>query len=172
MTLNEYQKLSERTCAPLGDIRMDLSHMILGMVSELNELHDANINDDVTNQSEELADLWWYIANYCTFRGYNLEELYRNTTNTGFNLEYNISKLADIVKKHIAYNKEIDIDKERQILYDIIDSLDTIYKSLNINITKSLENNINKLKIRFPNRFNENHALNRNIELERKELEK
>ena len=114
----------------------------------------------------------FYVSNYCTFRGYNLEELYRNTSYTGFNLEYNISKLADLVKKHIAYNKEIDIDKERQILCDIIDSLDTIYKSLNISISKSLENNINKLKIRFPDGFKELDALNRNLELERKELEK
>ena len=39
------------------------------------------------------------------------------------------------------------------------------------NYEKSLENNINKLKVRFPEKFTEENAINRNLEEERKQLE-
>jgi len=35
-----------------------------------------------------------------------------------------------------------------------------------------MENNINKLRVRYPEKFTEENALNRNLELERKVLEK
>ena len=41
-----------------------------------------------------------------------------------------------------------------------------------IDYEKSLENNINKLKVRFPEKFTEENALNRNLKEERKVLEK
>jgi hypothetical protein len=41
-----------------------------------------------------------------------------------------------------------------------------------INIPNSLQNNINKLKVRFPQSFNEELAKNRDLVSERKELEK
>ena len=45
-------------------------------------------------------------------------------------------------------------------------------KVWNINFEECLDLNINKLKIRFPDKFTEENALNRDLASERKELEK
>lgn len=172
MTLKEYQDQSKRTCPDLGSDKLNLAHMILGLSSELSELYDAVDNKDIINQAEELSDLVWYLSNYCTFREYNLEQLYRDCDSINGSLQYNISKLSDIVKKYIAYNKIINIEEERGILGTLIELITELFDTIKVSFTKSLQNNLDKLKIRFPEKFTEENALNRNLELERKELEK
>ena len=76
MTIKEYQIQAKRTCPSLGNDKLDLAHMVLGIGSETEELYKAMLTNDSVNVLEEIIDKIWYIANYCTFRGYSLEELY------------------------------------------------------------------------------------------------
>ena len=39
------------------------------------------------------------------------------------------------------------------------------------NIEQALQNNIDKLRVRYPDKFSEELAINRNLEMERKELD-
>ena len=49
MKLKEYQQQARRTCAELGNYKLDLAHMILGFYSEYNELMSAERNMDLVN---------------------------------------------------------------------------------------------------------------------------
>lgn len=165
--LKWYQEQAKRTCPNLGSDKLNLAHMVLGIFSEYEEYEKAL--DDV-NRSEEVSDMVWYIANYCTFRNLDLSELYDNKQAGNNSFPINISILQDYVKKYIAYNKEINRNSEITILQYILDNIEYMYGY--IEMENSLHNNINKLKVRFPDKFDENLAKNRNLDAERKELEK
>lgn len=93
MTGNEYQILASRT------IRSDMtklaqeSHALHGMVGEIGELHsiyqkryqghhDYNHNEE--HRKKELGDLLWFVAEYCTACGWDLDEI----------MQINIDKLV------------------------------------------------------------------------------
>lgn len=180
MTLKEYQNHAKRTCVDLGDMKSNLSHMVLGIFSESEEYIKAMQADDMVNAREELADMYWYLANYCTFRGFDLEEVVGSEYSLSFELEewqenvsiYDVytSKLADYVKKYIAYNKPLDEELEKQAIEAIAYSL-----TLDDNYftpEEDLDKNIQKLKQRYPDKFTEEKALNRDLDAEREILER
>lgn len=80
MTGNEYQRLAARTMSgnPLFDAE---DHALHGMVGEIGELHSLyqkiyqghEWNDE--HAKKELGDLLWFVAEYCTARGWKLEEI-------------------------------------------------------------------------------------------------
>ena len=180
MNLKEYQEQAKRTCASLGDEKLNLSHMVLGIISEQEEFLKAIVDDDMVNAREEQADICWYVANYCTFREYNLSEIVSNPYELSFDIEEHwmgevstfdmfCSKLADYVKKFIAYGKEIDRKLEREALEAIVVSMS--YEDTGFDLEKDLQKNIDKLKQRYPDKFTTENALNRDLDAERKILE-
>ena len=81
MTINEYQKLAART------IREDLCdsfrryHALHGMVGEIGEIHSIYQKEyqghkiEMDHLKKEVGDLLWFIAEYCTAWGWELEEI-------------------------------------------------------------------------------------------------
>lgn len=81
-------------------------------------------------------------------------------------------EFMDMLKKHILYGKPIDEPNLKEELGDLewyvalaIDELKTTFGII-------FETNIEKLRARYPNKFTEHDALNRDLEKERKILEK
>lgn len=169
MKLDQYQIEAKRTCPSLGSDKLDLAHMVLGIFSEFEEYMEAVKNNDIYNQSEECSDVFWYVSNYCTFRFINLELIWNEKKYNNKTFPENVSILQDYVKKYIAYNKPINSEKEEEILKSILYNLSKMYGV--IDVEKSLQNNIDKLKVRFPDKFSEELANNRNLILEREKLE-
>lgn len=167
MNFKEYQEQAKRTCPSLGSDKLDLAHMVLGIFSEYEEY--ALAIDDI-NKVEEITDMMWYLANYCTFRNYDLNILWENMYNNFYSFKINVSKLQDLTKKYLAYNKEINREFEEMLLKSICCNICEMYESTDI--FQALQNNIDKLKIRFPDKFDEDLAKNRDLKSERKELEK
>lgn len=173
MNIKEYQEQSKRTCPSLGSYELDLSHMALGMCSELQELDDAYLKFDKVNVSEELADIMWYNSNLATFLGIDLKQPKLIPEIANVNLEWYIFEVADVVKKCIAYNKQFKFDYVEGLLNNIsLKCLEHLNWCKPTTFNQILQNNIDKLKIRYPNKFTQNNAINRNLDLERKELEK
>lgn len=179
MGLENYQQQAKRTCASLGSYKLDLAHMVLGIVSEHEEYLKALVEGDAINQKEELADICWYVANYCEIRGYEFYNILKNNKNlfepkedwinkVSF-FDVYVSKLADYVKKFIAYGKEIDKVKEVEALSAILYSI--TLEECYFNFERDLDKNIKKLQARFPEKFTEEKALNRDLKTERKILE-
>jgi len=178
MKFEEYVIEAPKTIKPLGSEQMDCVHMIIGMFSELNELADALTNQDSVNIAEELGDFSWYFANYTVIRKITPV---RTTFEGGYtynSLVYEASQLSDILKKFLVYGKEINREQEIEKANVLFDIICNFYENPNVqrkvDIEAAWERNINKLhKIRYKNAtYSDEQAINRNVEEERKELEK
>ena len=80
-------------------------------------------------------------------------------------------ELADIFKKSLAYNKEIDWVNAGEEIGDIMWYIANFCRINNLDLNKILETNIAKLQARYPDSFTEESALNRDLEREREVLE-
>lgn len=81
MTPNEYQKLAARTInTNLTNFEKSM-HSLHGMVGEIGELHSIyqkyyqGHEFDRVHIKKELGDLLWFIAEYCTAKNWNLEDI-------------------------------------------------------------------------------------------------
>lgn len=89
MTGNEYQELAKRTINEnLYNSQVEM-HALHGMASEVGELHAIYQKlyqghaFDKEHVMRELGDLMWFIAEYCTVMGFELDKI----------MELNIEKL-------------------------------------------------------------------------------
>ena len=81
MLANKYQKLASRTINKnLSEFEMEM-HSLHGMVGEIGEIHSIYQKDyqghrmDETHLKKEVGDLLWFIAEYCTSFGWNMEDI-------------------------------------------------------------------------------------------------
>lgn len=81
-------------------------------------------------------------------------------------------EFMDMLKKHILYGKPIDTVNLAEELGDIqwYDAL--AVDALEETLSDILERNIRKLRARYPNKFTEHDALNRDLKTEREILER
>lgn len=80
-------------------------------------------------------------------------------------------ELLDVVKKHHAYNKEIDRTNLREEIGDVLWYLALLARSLGTDLDSIAATNVAKLRARYPERYNHHDALNRNLGAERAILE-
>lgn len=110
MKTNKYQKLAERTINTKLTIDDMTEHALHGMVSEIGELHGIyqkiyqGHKFDKEHIQKELGDLLWFIAEYCTAMGWNLEDI----------MKLNIEKLMErypegFDKEHSLHREEGDV---------------------------------------------------------------
>lgn len=158
---------------------LDRVHMILGMLSELHELDAAMQKGDKVGIGEELTDIMWYCMNYAYIIGASIEEIDMQNPvdklgSDFYDLASAISQLSDANKKYLAYKRPIDPINDVKYLMIVINITLNIYKSEDIDPSINLQNNIDKLRVRFPHKFDIVLAQeeNRNLINERKELEK
>ena len=81
------------------------------------------------------------------------------------------AELLDAMKKHIYYNKLLDVVNVGEEIGDIMWYLSNLCRLLGLDMDLILEQNINKLKVRYPDKFSTENAINRNLNEERKTLE-
>ena len=81
MTGNEYQELAARTInKDLNNVQQE-AHALHGMVGEIGEIHSIyqkayqGHKSDYDHLKKELGDLLWFIAEYCTACGWDLEDI-------------------------------------------------------------------------------------------------
>jgi NTP pyrophosphatase (non-canonical NTP hydrolase) len=81
------------------------------------------------------------------------------------------AELADVFKKSLAYNKEIDWTNVREEFGDLMWYIANFCKSHDFDLEEILGTNIAKLKARYPDKFTEEKANNRHLDVERQVLE-
>lgn len=81
-------------------------------------------------------------------------------------------EIADVFKKKLAYRKEVDWVNVKEEIGDLMFYVANICNINGWDLREILQTNINKLMVRYPEKFDSNLALNRNLELEREQLEK
>ena len=164
-----YQKLSKRTCKDLGSDKLDLSHMQLGIISEIPELLIALRKKDIVNLGEELGDICWYLSNYCTFRNISFSDVKITKRVHKPNVNFMVKKVliyTDVVKKNIAYNKSIDIKVEKQYLEYMVSFVVNMCDFYGLDFENVLNKNIEKLSVRYPDIYTDFLAINRDLEKE------
>lgn len=191
MKFSEYQESAFRTMANLGTENLDMSHMALGIATELGELADIfkkNIaykkDIDWVNASEEVGDVLWYVSNFFTILNTSIAEYTENVTIgasklSGDRVTDNISailycnSISGCIDKELLWGgKSIDKLSLKSMLGRLVRELIEICAINGFDISKIMDNNINKLKIRYPDKFSEYNATHRNLDEERKELER
>lgn len=80
-------------------------------------------------------------------------------------------ELLDSIKKHLFYGKQLDIVNISEEIGDILWYIALLCRVFNLTFEELMETNIEKLKIRFPEKFTEERANNRDLEKERTLLE-
>jgi len=116
----------------------------------------------------KLNDYVKWTGNTCA----KLESKLMDNIHMLFGMETEIAELSDIYKKHIAYKKDIDWVNAKEELGDLLFYVASFCRINNFDLEEILETNVKKLESRYPNKFTEYHALNRNLPKERKILEK
>lgn len=178
MKFKEYQTLSERTCPILENIEQDRLHMKLGVNTEVGEFLDAIKKHiaykrelDIINLGEEIGDIYWYLINEMRIEGEFINDSFFE-----FRLNRNISKdsdspinLSDAASRLIDWSMEYNNSVMKDYYSLIVELMEISYK-LNLSTPDILIKNINKLKVRFPEKFTTENALNRNLDKEREVL--
>ena len=81
MKLNEYQKLAYRTVADKDNVVAMEFHALHGLAGEVGELHSLYQKSyqghkfDETHAKKELGDLLWFVAEYCSAKGWEMSEV-------------------------------------------------------------------------------------------------
>ena len=181
MIWEEYLKLSEKTLSKefhCGSKTENLLHAVMGILTEIEELLNNHINGnfDSVNVLEETSDIMWYMAIISREFNIKLPILHHSSNIDPEKIVMGIIieslKLLDILKKKIFYNKEIDDDQFISISNLIMVKILDYMKLYDIDINKSFDVNISKLKERYGDKFTSERAINRNLENERQILEK
>lgn len=174
MNIKKFQEEVLRPLKVLESEKENLCHAVMGMHSELNEIMDASREEDYVNLGEEYGDLIFYMAAYCNFRKLDLQSIWDAKLPDGKVLPhiYWTSKLQDLVKKFLAYDKDIDVVVEVEILQELSRSVNYEIEMGELKLKIILQNVVDKLRVRYKNGFTTQEALNRDLKAERKELEK
>ena len=84
----------------------------------------------------------------------------------GMGLSTEANEFLDQLKKHVFYGKPLDEINLKEEAGDEFWYLAIISKTLNIPFEEFLSTVIAKLKVRYPNKFTESDAVNRNLNAE------
>jgi len=82
------------------------------------------------------------------------------------------AEFADALKKHIFYGKELDKTNLKEELGDILWYCAIALEALDTDFESVMKTNIDKLSARYPDKFTEEAAKNRDLDKERAILEK
>jgi len=181
--MKNYVELAIRTesvISSINNIDFRLLHASLGICTEVGELVHNRVYLGSTelqklNLIEELGDAFWYVAIASDVLNLDLNKIIE--TNISKVLPNNLdvlviksSELLDIFKKAIFYKKYLDERRIVMIVEDIVSALIELINEHNLNLDEILEKNINKLTARYPNKFDSNKAINRDLNAEHKTL--
>jgi NTP pyrophosphatase (non-canonical NTP hydrolase) len=81
------------------------------------------------------------------------------------------AEIADVYKKHIAYKKELDLVNVKEEIGDLMWYIANLCNMNSWDLREILDTNISKLEARYPEKFTEEQAINRDLVTERQILE-
>jgi NTP pyrophosphatase (non-canonical NTP hydrolase) len=162
--------------------------MNLGVITEIGEAMDIfkkflayKKPMDLVNLGEELADMAWYIVNKCRFEELILDDDFNEV----------LAETKELVEERMFTKNDLPAELKAEAILTLIlvpycaptnnmfsapivqlAMLHHIASWFDLDFFQCLTNNIEKLKVRYPEKFTEEAAQNRDLEAERAELEK
>ncbi len=86
-------------------------------------------------------------------------------------MQTEVAEIADVYKKYIAYNKPLDFVNIKEEIGDVLWYIANLCNLHGWDMENIMETNIKKLEARYPEKFTNEAAVNRNLDLERSILE-
>jgi NTP pyrophosphatase (non-canonical NTP hydrolase) len=80
-------------------------------------------------------------------------------------------EILDVLKKQIYYGKQLDKVNLAEEVGDVLWYCALILRNIGMSFEEAAQMNINKLQKRFPEKFTEENAQNRDLDTERAQLE-
>jgi len=191
MELKEYIdgcKRTENSLAPLAQSVVDLGltnrlyHGIVGISTEMGEISEAYEKDEIdfVNVAEEIGDAFWYLM--IIFSELNITEVNTpslepiNCYKKPLTLFSQSADMLDKTKKTMFYGKEYSVEvleeQATRFYVTLCRLVDGLKEELDVTKEKIWDINLNKLKIRYPDKFSLNDAEVRDLKTERIALEK
>jgi NTP pyrophosphatase (non-canonical NTP hydrolase) len=87
-------------------------------------------------------------------------------------MQTEVAEFTDMLKKHIFYGKPLDLINLKEELFDTTWYMAIALDVLEGSFEEGFQKNIDKLKARYPEKFSEEKAINRDLKKERSILEK
>lgn len=151
-------------------------HMRLGIVGELHELMTALRQGDKINQTEELVDQLWYVANDLNIKLLRRQlngEVFRVLAEMEFQktilptdgawmvgtdgtlgwfnaIVFNSSKLIEFNKKDFAYKREEDMAVYSLHIQYLLNAINNLAYDAKLDLEDGMDKNIAKLRARYP----------------------
>ena len=178
MTTPAYQQLALRTAVQLCTAKDDFVHGALGLASELREYRDA---PDQRGRIEELGDLCWFIAlcgqavsldPFIAPAEASFEPLPAriDSDQATEQLDVVIAFLVDCAKAWHAYRKAPSLERVEGCLWRAVNLVEALAAMDDRSLVDLQEANIRKLRVRFPEKFEQARALTRDIDAEQDAL--
>jgi NTP pyrophosphatase (non-canonical NTP hydrolase) len=86
-------------------------------------------------------------------------------------MQTEVAEIADVYKKTIAYKKPLDFVNIKEEIGDVMWYIANLCNMNGWDLRDIMQTNIDKLRTRFPEKFTEEHAINRDLIAEREILE-
>ena len=157
MTIEQYSSLALVTQKP-GTINEIVTHHLFGMVGEwFSEIQPELELMTKEEFIDEMGDFMWYFVGYMRTRSLDFDFVNKHVLDAVYNLNVNtlIGSLVEYEKKVIFYDKVNDDFRYPMCsyIYHIINH--NMLPKFNVTFSEIFEYNINKLRKRFPDGFNE-----------------
>ena len=186
MNFIEYAPLALRTVKWLPTADKDLEHAQVGMVTELGELFDAwkkvavhgKVVDNV-NAIEEIGDVFWYVNLLWEVIGETPEDLQLlwdesikpETMDIISQRVIDILAYLRIMTSNILSLSLEDTDLIKEELVPYFFAINRLIAATGFDVSDALDKNIRKLAKRYGDKYSDQAALIRDLEVERQTLE-
>ena len=186
MNFIEYSPLALRTVKWLPTADKDLEHAQVGMVTELGELFDAwkkvaiygKVVDNV-NAIEEIGDVFWYVNLLWEVIGETPEDLQLlwdesikpETMDIISQRVIDILAYLRIMTSNILSLSLEDTDLIKEELVPYFFAINRLIAATGFDVSDALDKNIRKLAKRYGDKYSDQAALIRDLEVERQTLE-
>jgi len=170
--LTKYFRDSARTSSvDQANLNFKVLHGAMGICTEVIEFRTSFEEGDDKNVRQELGDIFWYIAETCRGIGITMNDLDFTlgvSMNSVDTLVEKAGELLDQAKRIVFYNTSIDKEKINDLLNILCTELQAIIDDYGYDLEELLDQNIQKLRIRFPHSFDAEKAVNRDVAKEEK----
>jgi len=169
ITTQNYGQFAWRTAKILPPTAM-LVHGALGLLTEVSELAEANVVLKTADYvAKELGDIVWF-CNYIhtsRFGGFiNLDVAVPDRAGSSFSqdtfgLLTKVGEVGTVIKAYAFYDKPLNDDDLRGLLQDVIEFVRIMSYAFSLKFTDILQLNIDKLALRYPDKYTDAAAIAR-----------
>lgn len=187
MDINEYQKNALRTESVVDQVKVNygLLHSAFEVFVECSKLLDA-LKRSIYYGNDDRLNEWLTQSKQRDF--HNTAQRLVNSLELGEDVKVDLpvdgrvlhgimgicteaGEIGEAYMDQTLEDKPLDSVNIHEEMHDISWYMAILHDALNLGWKDGLEKNINKLKARFPNKFTQEDAVNRDLEKERKTLE-